>query len=427
MMIVFRSDEDHKATIRRAPFTYLGHEIKLERPEDGENRFAWAYTSYAQVSVMGFPLEHWNKGGIRTAFRSVGSVCCIDPLCLNELDFAAVRLVLRLEQAMDVPRTLLLRDFDGELTAEVQVHVVCSWEAEDALSDSSHFCFIDGGRPKRTRRMDSIDSDSVRGSPPRPRPREACPMELWQRILTRKFKGESSFSAHHAALGPVAPPLEEWKVGLAQSLASQFPDAGFSAAQVIFSLLFFPSLPRCLYMSVPKPSPVLLLQWYDTLGTPADPIVVSSDEDVTPTEQTSPLPCRGDQFVAPVALAVEEVGESFALLSFAASDVHEDTIWKQRVKGKMAADRAFKKRTSSRLAAKESKNYLSMAGKASARASRFDTRDASPRLRAAARAAGFGDKVPGHLPLHALQALGAPCGIDAAAIATTTPETSGVP
>jgi hypothetical protein len=55
-------------------------------------------------------------------------------------------------------------------------------------------------------------------------------MELWQRVLTRKFKGESSFSAHHAALGPVAPPLEEWKVGLAQSLAAQFPDAVFSAA-----------------------------------------------------------------------------------------------------------------------------------------------------------------------------------------------------
>jgi hypothetical protein len=119
MMIVFRSEEDREATIRRAPFTYLGHEIKLERPEDGENRFAWAYTSYAQVSAMGFPLEHWNEGGIRTAFRSVGSVCCIDPLCLNELDFLAVRLVLRLEHAMDVPRTLLLCDFDGELTTEV--------------------------------------------------------------------------------------------------------------------------------------------------------------------------------------------------------------------------------------------------------------------------------------------------------------------
>jgi hypothetical protein len=144
---------------------------------------------------------------------------------------------------------------------------------------------------------------------------------------------------------------------------------------------------------------------------------------MSPAEQTSPLPCRGDQFVAPVAPAVEEVGESFALLSFAASDVHEDTIRKQHVKGKMAADRAFKKRTSSRLAAKESKNYLSMAGKATARASRFDTRDASPRLRAAARAAGFGD----NLPLHALQALGAPCGVDAAVIATPTPETSGAP
>jgi hypothetical protein len=35
--------------------------------------------------------------------------------------------------------------------------------------------------------------------------------------------------------------------------------------------------------------------------------------------------------------------------------------------------------------------------------------------------------VPGHLPLHALQALGAPCGVDAAAIATTSSGTSGAP
>jgi hypothetical protein len=246
-------------------------------------------------------------------------------------------------------------------------------------------------------------------------------MELWQRVLSRKFKAESSFSAHHEALGPAAPPLEEWKVGLAQSLAAQFPDAGFTTAQVFLSLLF--SIPTPLFLPNPfiEPPPVLLLQWYDTLGTPADPIVVSSDEEVPPE---APAPAMA---TAPAAPAVQEVGESFALLSFAASDEHEDTIRKRCVKGEMASDRAFKTRTSSRLAAKESKNYLSMAGKATARASHFDTRDASPRLRAAARAASFGDKVPGPLPLHALQALGAPCGVDAAALAAATSEFSGAP
>jgi hypothetical protein len=112
-----------------------------------------------------------------------------------------------------------------------------------------------------------------------------------------------------------------------------------------------------------------------------------------------------------------------------AADVHEDAARKQRVRRKRAVDSAFKARRSSRLAAKEPDNFINMLTKAKlVKASRFDFSGGSPRLRAAATAAGFAaDDVPGPIPLPRLRALAAACGVDPDAVEANGLVPSGLP
>jgi hypothetical protein len=145
MMILFPSQEVRETTMALFPVSFLGHTSSLERPEVAENRFGWRYAGYAQISASGFPLEYWTEGGIRNAFRPIGNVCCIDPLCLNELDYSAVRLVLHVENEMDIPPKLLLRDYEGETSTEVSIRVVRYW-AHDAHGE--HFAGGGGNTPR---------------------------------------------------------------------------------------------------------------------------------------------------------------------------------------------------------------------------------------------------------------------------------------
>jgi hypothetical protein len=153
LLVLFASPEAQEETMAKFPLDFGGHSIKLERPEHAANRFGWCFSYFAQLCATSFPLEHWDEGGIRTAFRSIGSVCCIDPLCLNELDFSAVRLVIKLEDDRDVPHALLMRDAGGESSAEVRIRVVRVWPAavEGSLGAPAQFDDLGGGSPASPR------------------------------------------------------------------------------------------------------------------------------------------------------------------------------------------------------------------------------------------------------------------------------------
>jgi hypothetical protein len=198
LYVLFCSPEEREEAMARFPLTVDGHLIKLERPEDGCNRFAWRYSSFAHITATGFPLEHWDESGIRTAFRSIGSVCCIDPLCLDELDFLAVRLVLKLESASDVPAALLVRDAFGASSAVVHIRIVHAWGCDEdgrapgcvhfhsTMGTGGALAVAGGWLPSR---MSDIDDDSVRGcSPPPPasQPPSSSVLNLWGRIVARR-------------------------------------------------------------------------------------------------------------------------------------------------------------------------------------------------------------------------------------------------
>ncbi|KAM0904229.1 hypothetical protein ACQ4PT_018157 [Festuca glaucescens] len=268
--------------------------------------------------------------------------------------------------------------------------------------------------------MDDIDEDSVHGTPPLPapvRPRvgaSSSAVELWRRVVARRqarlarayalddidgvpsaFGSPNLLSVQHAA------PVELWDRVLLRRLATQFPDASLDDDQVppAQNPSPVPSSDQNLCLNLnPKP---LLLQWYDTLAAPATPIVDDAAKG-GPSAPATGGHAQASDITFPVG------GED-----------HEDAVHKQRVRRKRVVDSALKAHRSSRLASKELANFVNMLTKAKAvKASRFDLSSGSPRLRAAATAAGFAAAAsPGPIPLPRLRALAAACGIDPDAIA----------
>jgi hypothetical protein len=421
LLLAFASAESREATMASFPLEFAGHLIRLERPEDGANRASWGSPRFAKLTATGFPHEHWDADGIRAAFAPLGSVCCIDPACLQEQDFSAVRVVIKMASDCTFPTTLIVHDPFCETASEVTVRLVRSWTGrEDFLSSASLHFDIDGaGRAGdgRAPRLSDIDEGSVPGSPPTPppAPRELAPavLNLWNWIVARRQSNLASAAALEAVDGlpaetslPLprgqAPPPEVWDRVLANRLASEFPESGLDATQVM-AVVPSPALSPAFRPNLS--SPPLLLQWYDSLRSPPTATSVELGAHGVETEGAAP-----DSL--PLELATTDEGDDLTL------PVHEDSARKQRVHHKRATDNAFKARRSSRLAAKEAPTFVTMLAKAKkAKASRFDLSGASPHFRAAAEAAGFcASSDPGPIPVPHLRALAAACGINADAV-----------
>ncbi|KAM0825457.1 hypothetical protein ACQ4PT_069543 [Festuca glaucescens] len=276
--------------------------------------------------------------------------------------------------------------------------------------------------------MDDIDEDSVHGSPPAEcgRGENSSVASLWWRIVERRQAGIAraaalediddvppAFEFGHFSPAAQSTPVAIWDRVLARRLAAQFPESGLDAEQVN-------SVASCSVDHFAKPCkplpnpPVLLIQWYDTLAIPATPLVNTVVDD--------------GQGVAPLSDARAPAAPCRTEPAFPDGDEdHEDAARKQRVRSKRAVDSAFKARRSSRLAAKEPPLFVNMLSKAKAvKASRFDLTGGSPRLRAAAVAAGFaGDGIPDAIPAPRLRALAAVCGVDPDALDSAAPVSSG--
>jgi hypothetical protein len=232
LMVVFATPADRECALARFPLQFERQTITLERPEDGANRAAWQWPCFAHLSATGFPMDHWDAHSIRAAFSSVGSICCIDPLCLDGLEFSAIRLVVKLANDDDVPPVLLVHDAFTEWTTEVQVRLVRSWACDGEGHFYGHYDVDDGSGGARQPRLNDIDDDSVIGAAPSP-PRATPPppssvLILWGRIVARRQSDQERASALESVDGlpancgfpltapPTSPPTELWDQILAR-------------------------------------------------------------------------------------------------------------------------------------------------------------------------------------------------------------------
>jgi hypothetical protein len=284
LLVVFASAEDREATLSHFPLRLDGHTITLERPQDGCNKAAWTSSRFALLSATGFPPELWDEVSIRAAFCTIGSVSCVDPLCLRELDYSALRLVVKLGANGDVPPVLLLHDAYANCTTEVRVRAVRTWanEGDGSSPHCIHFDINPGGAPppasrddRRPSRMSDIDEASVRGdSPVRSAPPPCSSvLGLWSHIVARRqadaaravvldtVDGMPADSAVPLPLPSPASPVDLWDRILARRLAGQFPETGLSADQVPTS----PNSPSFPFAALAITNSPPLLQWFDTL------------------------------------------------------------------------------------------------------------------------------------------------------------------
>jgi hypothetical protein len=431
LLLRFASPAAREATLALFPMPFEGHTISLERPEDGANRAAWTSSNFVLLSATGFPLEFWNEQGIRAAFCSVSSVCCVDPRCLDGTDRSALRLVIKLVDADDIPPVIFVHDAFGECSTEVRVRRVRAWSSDVDGHPPQGTHFDDAGGPASPRhpRLSDIDEASLPGPPPSPAPAARAPtssvLSLWERVVARRRAGMARAVALDDIDGlpasttfppppaPSCPPSLIWDRVLARRLAAQFPETGMDENQVPSPALScpLPPLSRCSLAEKP-----LLLQWYDTLSVPATPLVPETAAVTTDVADGGLLadalePLTMDFPVGSGALVAEPLPN--------ASDAeHESSARKARVRRKRAVDSAFRARRSSRLAAKEAPHFETMLAKAkAAKASRFNVAGGSPRFQAAAIAAGFsGDDAPGPIPLPRLGELATVCGVDPDAV-----------
>lgn len=87
-----------------------------------------------------YPLEHWREDLVREVLMAIGNICCIDPDCIQEVDYTSMRAVLRLDHDREVPERLLIRNHSGPATMS-QVHIIHTWLDANPLADYSNYTF----------------------------------------------------------------------------------------------------------------------------------------------------------------------------------------------------------------------------------------------------------------------------------------------
>lgn len=85
-----------------SPIACEGSELFLQRPEETTNRFYRVPTWLAFVAIVDFPNEHWYESKINDCFRGFCEVAEIDPACLTGDNFADLRLLLEVNDRLEI-------------------------------------------------------------------------------------------------------------------------------------------------------------------------------------------------------------------------------------------------------------------------------------------------------------------------------------
>ncbi|KAJ1265049.1 hypothetical protein BS78_08G048500 [Paspalum vaginatum] len=108
MLLRFVDRESRDAVRALSPIAHDGAVLKLECPEETDNRFTRVPEWVAFVTVSDFPPEHWKEHKIKEAFGSYCNVAEIDPRCLTGYDYSPLHMLLELNHYLDIPSNVLV-------------------------------------------------------------------------------------------------------------------------------------------------------------------------------------------------------------------------------------------------------------------------------------------------------------------------------
>lgn len=94
MMLRFASKADRDSFATMSPINHDGATLTVEKAEEADSRFILDQPWLVVLYSKDLPGEHWHPKGIRTAFRKIGDVVEIEPECLHDDDYSALRMVV---------------------------------------------------------------------------------------------------------------------------------------------------------------------------------------------------------------------------------------------------------------------------------------------------------------------------------------------
>lgn len=103
MLLRAASVESRDELRRLSPIAGDGFSISLQRQDETANRFFRVLTWLAFVAVVDFPLEHWYEEKIKDCFRAFSELAEIDPECLTGEHFGTLRLLLEVNDRLELP------------------------------------------------------------------------------------------------------------------------------------------------------------------------------------------------------------------------------------------------------------------------------------------------------------------------------------
>ena len=103
LLLRCESAADRDLLHRLGPVSHEGHMLHLQKPEETSNRFFRVPAWLAFVAVTDFPNEHWYAEKISQCFRSFSEVVEIDPECLTGENFGPLRLLLEVNDRLEIP------------------------------------------------------------------------------------------------------------------------------------------------------------------------------------------------------------------------------------------------------------------------------------------------------------------------------------
>jgi hypothetical protein len=117
------------------PISFDGSLLHLQKPKETSNRFFRVPIWLAFVYVLDFPTEHWYEDKIKDCFRGFAEVAEVDPACLSGDNFGPLRLLLEMNDRLELPLELRIssRSGVGRAGAVARVIPIRVWPREFQL------------------------------------------------------------------------------------------------------------------------------------------------------------------------------------------------------------------------------------------------------------------------------------------------------
>ncbi|KAL5664942.1 hypothetical protein ACJX0J_025050, partial [Zea mays] len=112
-LLHFYSRADRDEVRLMSPLLADGLQLKLECPEETDNRFFRQPQWLAFAMIVDFPTEHWSEASIRRCFGACCEVAEVDPRCLTGDNFGPIRVLLELNHYLDLPSEIWVTTMDG--------------------------------------------------------------------------------------------------------------------------------------------------------------------------------------------------------------------------------------------------------------------------------------------------------------------------